>query len=156
MGREFPCPASRKRKARFRILRRGYLLVVARVVVVASSEVSREALGEVVAAGDELFVLVPAVEQSRLDWLANDEDEARERAARVGREIESTAPAPATSTEVKPDHPGQLVLDAVARHNPDRVVLALRRGEEATWLEEGELEAIPETVNGVPVVHLAL
>jgi hypothetical protein len=129
---------------------------MARVVVVASSEVSREALGKVVAPEDELFVLVPAVEQSRLEWLANDEDAARERAARVGQEIESAASSEATSTEVKADHPGQLVLDAVARHTPDRVVLALRRGEEATWLEEGELDAIPESVNGVPVVHLEI
>jgi len=129
---------------------------VARVVVVASAEVSREALREVVAPEDELFVVVPAVEQSRLDWLANDEDEARERAARVAEDIASEAPADATSTEVRPDHPGQLVLDAVARHNPDRVVLALRRDEEASWLEAGELEAIPPSVNGVPVVHVAL
>lgn len=129
---------------------------VTRVVVVASSEVSREALSSVVAPQDELFVLVPAVEQSRLEWLANDEDEARERAARVAEEIETAAPTDATSSEVRPDHPGQLVLDAIARYHPDRVVLALRRGEEGTWLEEGELEAIPPNVNGVPVVHLAL
>lgn len=129
---------------------------MARVVVIASSEVSREALHEVVAPDDELLVLVPAVEQSRLEWLANDEDDARRHAARVADGIASEAPTAATSTEVRPDHPGQLVLDAVGRHNPDRVVLALRRGEEATWLEEGELEAIPPSVNGVPVVHLVL
>lgn len=117
---------------------------------------SRDALQDVVAPEDELFVLVPAVEQSRLEWLANDEDAARERAARVADEIESEAPADATSTEVKPDRPGQLVLDAVARHNPDRVVLALRRGDDASWLEEGELAAIPPSVNGVPVLHLDL
>ena len=113
-------------------------------------------LGDVVEPEDELFVVVPAVEQSRLEWLTNDEDDAREHAARVGQEIEAAAPGDATATEVKADHPGQLVLDAVARHSPDRVVLALRRGEEATWLEEGELEAVPESVNGVPVVHLEI
>lgn len=127
-----------------------------RVVVVASSEVSREALGEVVAPEDELIVLVPAVEQSRLQWLANDEDEARARAARVASELEEDAPVDAAATEVKADHPGQLVLDAVAQYGPDRVVLALRQGDDASWLEQGELEAIPPTVNGVPVVHLAL
>lgn len=129
---------------------------MARVVVVASSEVSREALAEVVAPEDELIVLVPAVEQSRLQWLTNDEDEARARGAQVAAEIEDDAAAEASATEVKPDHPGQLVLDAVAQYTPDRVVLALRQGDDASWLEEGELEAIPPTVNGVPVVHLAL
>ena len=129
---------------------------MARVVVVASSEVSREALREVVEPEDELFVLVPAVEQSRLEWLTNDESDARVRAAHVAEEIESGASADPLETGVSPDHPGQLVLDAVARYYPDRIVLALRDGDHATWLEEGELEAVPETVNGVPVVRLTL
>lgn len=128
---------------------------MARVVVVASTELDREALREVVSAEDELVVIVPAVEQSRLDWLANDEEEARAKAEQVGEAIDREAPASASTVEVKPDPPGQLVLDAVAEHNPDRVVLALR-DDDAGWLEEGELEAIPGSVNGVPVVHVRL
>lgn len=126
------------------------------MVVVASSDVGREALREVVAPDDELFVHVPAVEQSRLDWLANDEDDARARAARVAEHVGSDSPTEPASVEVKPDRPSQLVLDAVAQHNPDLVVLALRRDEDATWLERDELETIPATVNGVPVVRLEL
>ena len=144
------------KRSRFSISLSGYPATVARVVVIASSEVSREALREVIAPEDELVVVVPAVEQSRLDWLANDEGDARARAASVAREIDAEAPAETEWAEVKPEHPGQLVLDAVAQHNPDRVVLALRTGDDATWLEDGELEAIPPSVNGVPVVHLAL
>lgn len=129
---------------------------MARVVVVASSEVDRDVLGDVVAADDELFVLVPAVEQSRLEWLANDEEPARSRAEDVGEAVRRAAPTEALSVEVRPDHPGQLVLDAVGQYNPDRVVLALREEDEGTWLEEGELEAIPPVVNGVPVIHVEL
>lgn len=129
---------------------------MARVVVVTGSDVGREALGEIVASDDELFVLVPAVERSRLDWLASDEGEAGERAARVAEDLRNELPAELAAVEVKPDRPGQLVLDAVAQHNPDLVVLALRRGEDATWLEEGELDAVPSSVNGVPVVQLEL
>jgi hypothetical protein len=129
---------------------------MARVVVVASSEPDRETLREVVSADDELVVLVPAVEQSRLDWRANDENEARDRADHVGDAIDRRAPASASVVEVRAEHPGQLVLDAVAEHSPDRVVLALRDDDDATWLAEGELETIPSSVNGVPVIHVRL
>jgi len=129
---------------------------MARVVVVASSEVGREALGEAVSGDDELHVVVPAVEQSRLEWLANDEDDARRRAQEVGRAVADAAPADASTVEVKPDVPGRLVRDAIAEHRPDRVVLALRAGEDATWLEEGEVTRVPVEIDGVPVVRVAI
>lgn len=128
---------------------------MARVVVVASSEIPRSALGEAVAADDELHVVVPAVEQSRLQWLANDEDEARERAEEVGQEIAAASDAPAT-VDVKPDEPRQVVRDAIAEHAPDRVVVALRDGEDASWLEEGKLDELPGRIDGVPVTRITI
>lgn len=125
-----------------------------RVVVVSSVELDRGQLAEHVAPEDELFVVVPAVQQSRLQWLANDEDDARAEAESVGEAIERAAPADAASIDVKPDLPRQLVLDAIAEHRPDRVVVALREGEEATWLEEGELEELPNEIDGIPLVHV--
>ena len=47
----------------------------------------REALSDVVAPDDELHVVVPAVEQSRLQWLTNDEDNARAEAQAVGEAV---------------------------------------------------------------------
>ena len=44
--------------------------------VVGAEEALRDELGDV----DEVRVVVPAVEQSKLQWLANDEDEARAEA----------------------------------------------------------------------------
>ena len=129
---------------------------VARVVVIATSEVDRESLAEVVEPDDELVVLVPAVEQSRLEWLANDEDAARGRAREVAHEVDRAAPTDASAVEVKPDRPTQLVTDAIGTYRPDRVVLALREGERSTWLEEGELEAVPDRVAGTPVVRMTL
>jgi hypothetical protein len=129
---------------------------MARVVVIASAEIDRTALASVLDPDDELHVLVPAVEQSRLDWLANDEDEARARAQQVGEQIGEDAPADLASLEVKPDTPSQLVRDAIAEHDPDRVVFAVREGEQATWLEEDELGRLPAEVDGVPVTRLAL
>jgi hypothetical protein len=129
---------------------------VARVVVVSSTEIEPEALGDQISAEDELFVIVPAVEQSRLKWLTNDEGEARERAQEIGDTIASDAPATATDVEVKPDVPSQAVLDAIAEHDPARIIVVLREGEDATWLEEGELAQLPGQIAGVPVTRVAV
>jgi NAD(P)-dependent dehydrogenase (short-subunit alcohol dehydrogenase family) len=127
-----------------------------RVVVIASAEIGREALEAVLEPDDELHVLVPAVEQSRLAWLTSAEDDARAKAERVGEQIGRDAPAKLASLEVKPDSPSQVVRDAIAEHHPDRIVLALREGDEATWLEEAELDRLPSEIDGVPVTRLAL
>ena len=103
---------------------------MARVVVVSSSQIEPGILSEVVSADDELYVVVPAVEQSRLQWLTNDEDSARSDAREVGEEIGRAAPGEPSDVDVKPDAPDQVVLDAIAEHQPDRIVVALRDGEE--------------------------
>ena len=82
---------------------------MARVVVISSSQIEREALSNVVSEDDELYVVVPVVEQSRLQWLANDEDAARQEALTVGEAIGRAAPADASSIDVKPDPPSQVV-----------------------------------------------
>jgi hypothetical protein len=127
-----------------------------RIVVVASSDVPRAALADVVSPDDELYIVVPVVEQSRLQWLTNDEDGARADASEVGESIRQAASAEATNVEVKSDLPRQLVLDAVAEHDPSKVVVALREGEDATWLEEGELDALPNEIEGVPLILISV
>jgi hypothetical protein len=92
------------------------------------------------------------VEQSRLDWLANDEGEARGQARAVGETIAEEAPTDPETVEVKPDSASQAVLDAIAEHHPDRVVAVLRKGEDATWLEDGD--GIPRQLGGVPVTRV--
>jgi hypothetical protein len=129
---------------------------VARIVVVSSSQLERAVLSGVVSVDDELYVVVPAVEQSRLQWLANDEGDARAEAREVGESVGRTAPAEPTSIDVKPDTPYQVVLDAIAEHRPDRIVVALREGEEATWLEEGGLDELPREIDGIPVVRISI
>ena len=129
---------------------------MAKIVVVSSSEIAREALAHLVSPEDELFVVVPAVEQSRLQWLANDEGEAREEARAVGEAVAQAAPTDASDVDVKPDAPHQVVRDAIAEHRPDRIVVALRDGEEATWLEEDELDALPAQIDGVPLERVQI
>lgn len=129
---------------------------MARIVVLATVEPGPDVLGSLVAPGDHVHVVVPAVEQSRLQWLANEEDEARAIADGVGRAIEAAAPTAGTSSESKVDSPAQLLADAVREHRPDRVVVLLRAGEDASWLEEGELQRMPGTFEGVPVERVAV
>lgn len=129
---------------------------MARIVLVSTAEVPEYVLAEHVHADDELVVVVPAVEQSRLQWLANDEGDAREQARGVGEAVSHDAPTSASAIEVTPDVPSQAVLDAIAEHTPDRVIVALRDSEDATWLEEGELAQVPGRFAGVPVVRIRL
>lgn len=134
----------------------GYRRCMARVVVVASSDLPRAALSDVVSPDDDLHIVVPAVEQSRLQWLTNDDDGARAEATEVGEAIERAAPVEVTNVEVKSELPRQLVLDAIAEHDPAKVVVALREGEDATWLEEGELDELPTEIEGIPVVRISV
>ena len=129
---------------------------MARVVVVATSAVARGELAQHVDPDDELAVVAPAVEQSRLQWLANDEADARERAQPVGESVAERAPTDADTVEVKPDPPSQAVSDAIAEHDPDRILVVVRRGEDASWLEHGEAERIPDELDGVPVTLVEL
>ena len=128
---------------------------MAKVVVVATTPVDPDTLVDHVDPNDELVVVVPAVEQSRLDWLANDEGRARASAQAVGEIVAAEAPTDdASDVEVKPDAPEQVVRDAVAEHHPDRIVAVVRRGEDASWLEDGD--RIPEAIDGVPVALVEL
>jgi hypothetical protein len=129
---------------------------MATVVVVASSEVDRETLAEHVDPDDRLHVVVPAVEQSRLQWLTNDEDDARGRADELGREIRQESPAQDATIDVKRDVPTQAVEDAIAEHDPDRILVVLRTGDDASWLERGELAELPGEIAGVPIIRVSV
>ncbi len=129
---------------------------MARIVIVSTSAVGTSALDGHVEPTDELIVVVPAVEQSRLQWLANDEGDAREEAQQVGEAISEESPTSASAIEVTRDVPSQAVVDAIAEHTPDRVIVALRDGEDASWLEEGELAQVPGEIHGVPISRVRI
>ena len=129
---------------------------MARVVVVATSSVDRGVLAEHVEADDELFVVAPAVEQSRLAWLTNDESDARDQAQAVGESIAADAPPAAPLSMSSPTLPSQAVLDAIAEHRPDRIIVAVREGDDATWLEDEELNRVPGQIAGVPVTRIEI
>ena len=124
------------------------------VLVISSVEhpvaVLREALGGDV---DELKVVVPAVKQSRLQWLTNADDDAREEAAGAAASIDETTPE-TVQAEAGDSDPLQAAEDALANFDADELVVVTRPDDEATWLEEGRAEDIERRFQGLKVTRL--
>lgn len=126
------------------------------VLVISSVEhpvdVLRNALGGNV---DELKVVIPAVKQSRLQWLTNADDDARETAEDVAASVDN-----ATSSQVEAEagdaDPLQAAEDALAEFEADELVVVTRPDEEATWLEQGRAEDIERRFPGLEVTRLVV
>ena len=131
-----------------------------RLLVVTTVPVEDAALRERVRrhAGSEaaeIKVVAPAADVSPFQWLASDEDQAREDAAAIAeksaRAVEGEA---AVETEVGDPDPVQAIEDALRTFPADELIVVTRRGEKASWLEkDAGREAIERF--GLPVTHLA-
>jgi hypothetical protein len=120
------------------------VLVVSTVEGVADR--LRDELGDDV---DQVVVVVPAVRQGVLDWLANDErafTEARAEAERTADELPGeTVEAGAGEADV-----GLAIRDALATFAADEVVVAVHAGETPPP-EEAAAETTPDSIDGIPV-----
>jgi hypothetical protein len=127
------------------------------VLVITSSEWPiaelRAVLGEDVG---ELRVVVPAVRQSRLQWLTNADDDARERADDAASTIGDALPSQEAETSAGDSDPLLAVRDALAEFAADEVVVVTRPDEEATWLEEGSSDAIAQAIGGIKLTRLVV
>jgi hypothetical protein len=133
-----------------------------RLLVIATAPVEQNELRERVRehSGEEeveVRVVAPAVELSPLEWLASDEDEAREEAAGVAREAKQAVrpEADRVEAEVGDTDPLQAIEDALRQFPADEVIIVTRPGEKASWLEEGTAEEAEERFR-VPVTHLVV
>ncbi len=126
------------------------------VLVISSVErpetVLREALGGDV---DELKVVIPAVKQSRLQWLTNADDDAREEAEDAAAAIDE-ATSDAVAAEAGDADPLQAAEDALADFEADELVVVTRPDEEATWLEEGRAADIERRFPTLEVTRLVV
>jgi hypothetical protein len=86
----------------------------------------------------EVRVVAPAADVSPLEWLASDEDEAREEAAEVAeRSAQAVAPeAEIAEAEVGDVDPVQAIEDALREFPADELIVVTRPGSEAAWLEK--------------------
>jgi hypothetical protein len=129
-----------------------------RVLVVATTDVSDTAATRRVHAhaGEDAQVLVvaPATEMSILQWLASDEDEAREEAAERAGRIADELPGNAAA-QVGDSDPVTAIEDALRTFPADELVVVTRPDEQAAWLEQGTGRAALERF-ALPVTHLVV
>ena len=121
-----------------------------KVLVVSTVEgVADRLRGELGDDVDQLKVVVPAVRQGVLDWLANDERAftyARKEAERTADELPGeTIEAGAGEADV-----GLAIQDALATFPADEIVVALH-ADEAPPPEEAATETTPDAIDGIPV-----
>jgi hypothetical protein len=134
-------------------------MTVRKLLVVATAPVDGEALRREVRehlGGDEaeVRIVAPAADLSPLEWLASDEDDAREEAARVAGEaseaLDEDAPV---ETEVGDPDPAQAIEDALRTYEADELVLVGPPESDVGWLEQGNLDEAVERL-GLPVTRL--
>jgi hypothetical protein len=131
------------------------LLVVATVPV--DGDVLRGRVREHAGEAAEVRIVAPASDLSPLQWLATDEDAAREEAAEIAARAERVVEpeAAGVQTEVGDPDPVQAIEDALRQFPADEVLVVTRPGDEAGWLEQDAAEEASERF-GVPVTHLVL
>ncbi len=126
-----------------------------RVLVVTTVERSSEAVRALVGdAAAEVKIVVPAVRQSRAQWLANDDDGARTYADKAAREIAAEVPQPALAEAGDAD-PLLAAEDALRQFRADELVVITHPSDEASWLEDGREQEMVERL-GLPVRALVV
>ena len=133
-----------------------------RILVVTTAPVAGESLRDRVRAhvgGEdaEVRVVAPAADLSPLDWLANDESEARAEAAERAREAEQAvaSEAAAVETEAGDTDPVHAIEDALREFPADELLLVTHADEDAGWLEEGTAEEALSRFD-LPVTHFVV
>ena len=121
------------------------------VLVVSTVEDAERAIRDELGEGvGRLKVVVPAVRQGVLDWLANDErafSHAQEEAERTAEQLPGeTVEAVAGEANVE-----LAIRDALATFDADEIVVAVPPDEEQGRVEFAATGGISRNVDGVPV-----
>jgi hypothetical protein len=132
-----------------------------RVLVVATASIEaselRECLRGHAGPDADVRVVAPASDLSPLEWLANDEDEARGEAAEIAGEAKRAVEPEAArvETEVGDSDPVQAIEDALRRFPAEEMLVVTRRGDETTWLEKDAAAEASERF-GLPVTQIVV
>jgi hypothetical protein len=130
-----------------------------RILVVTTAAKPRADVESVVRAhaGEdaEVHVIAPASKISRLDWLTNEEDDARADAAeRADAASEEVPPGDEAAAHVGDVDPLQAIEDALRMFPADEIVVLTAPDEKATWLEDELDEDARRKHFSVPVTVL--
>jgi hypothetical protein len=85
----------------------------------------------------EMLVVAPASGISRLDWLANAEDDARTDAAALAAKTAEAAPGDDVAARVGDSDPVKAIEDALRTFAADEVLVVAHPDNQAGWLDEG-------------------
>lgn len=121
-----------------------------RVLIVSTVELAESAVRRLVDDGVETMVVVPTVRQSRLQWLANDDDRARETAGRAAERLADATPGDTVAARAGDPDPIQAIEDALREFDADEIVIVTPPHDQAGWLEE-RAEDVGRAVNGIPI-----
>ncbi len=126
------------------------------VLVVSTVEQPEEHLRGLIGEADTVKVVVPAVRQGFLDWLANDEA-AFSRAERVAERTGERLPGETADAVAGEANVGLAVRDALASFPADEVVVVVRPDEQQGLVESVASESAPQhSVDGVPVRYVVI
>jgi hypothetical protein len=136
-------------------MERKKLLVVTTAPVEAGP--LREAVRSHAGEETEIRVVAPASDVSPLQWLASDEDKARDEAAGRARQAAGAVEPEAsrTETEVGDTDPVQAIEDALRTFPADEVVVVTHGDDDAGWLEQGSADEARERF-GIPITRLTV
>jgi hypothetical protein len=136
---------------------RRYVSVMARnVLIVSTVEHADDVLRAHVGAADTIKVVVPAVRQGVLDWLANDE-QAFGRAERVAEHTAAALPGETVETGAGEANVGLAIRDALATFPADEIVVAVRPNQEEGLVESHATDSAPQhSLDGVPVRYVVI
>jgi len=125
-----------------------------RILIVSTVEHVEDQLRELVDTDDEIMVVVPAVRQGLLDWLANDE-KAFSHAAAVAQETADAVPGTTVDAVAGEADVELAVRDALAEFPADEIVIAVRPDEEEGLVEAAATEdATRRSFDGIPVRYV--
>ena len=106
-----------------------------------------------VPADAELLVIAPVSDLSPLQWLANDEDGARDEALAKAERVADAAPPARAEAVVGDSDPVQAIEDALRTFRADEIFVVAPPEDETSWLESDAAEAAQRRF-GAPVTRL--
>lgn len=126
------------------------------ILVVSTVEHPEDILREHLDEADSIKVVVPAVRQGVLDWLANDEKafaDAEEDAQRTAQRLPGeTVEALAGEANVE-----LAIRDALATFAADEIIVALRPSDQEGRVESAATGSTPQrSIEGIPVRQVVI
>ena len=126
------------------------------VLVVSTVEQADDVIRAQIGEADTIKVVVPAVRQGFLDWLANDQ-QAFARAEVVAERTADALPGVTVETGAGEANVDLAIRDALATFPADEIVVAVRPEEQEGFIESIATDHAPQhAIDGVPVRYVVI